>query len=113
LLKSENTKSVKVAYLAFQDGVTPDMLLSDVYWRNNQYHAYADNEEYKEKPEINRDSEGNITSYRVKTDMPIFKNKAGKRLVLDYEDQVNPDKIVRYLNIKANVLIDNRGDKFT
>ena len=38
---------------------------------------------------------------------PIFKNKQGKRLMLDSNHKINPDKIIRYLNIKATLLIDN------
>ena len=41
---------------------------------------------------------------------PIFKNKQGKRLMLNKQNQINPDKIVRYLNIKANVFIENSLD---
>ena len=44
--------------------------------------------------------------YNVRTDLPIFKNTAGKRLMLPKELQVNPDKIVRYLNIKACVFVE-------
>lgn len=44
--------------------------------------------------------------YSVYVGMPIFKNKAGKRLMLPKDLQVNPDKIVRYLNIKAKVFIE-------
>jgi hypothetical protein len=44
--------------------------------------------------------------HRIYTNLPIFKNKAGKRLMLPRELQVNPDKLVRYLNIKANVFIE-------
>ena len=47
--------------------------------------------------------------YEVKTKLPIFKNKQGKRLLLPLEKQVNPDKIVRYINIKANVFIEPQG----
>ena len=44
--------------------------------------------------------------YKIHTDMPIFKNKSGKRVMLPRELQINPDKIVRYLNIKAKVFIE-------
>ena len=44
--------------------------------------------------------------YVIRTGLPIFKNRAGKRMLLPKELQINPDKIVRYLNIKANVYID-------
>ena len=50
---------------------------------------------------------------KVYTSLPIFKNKAGKRLMLPRELQVNPDKIVRYLNIKANVFIEASSDDGT
>lgn len=44
---------------------------------------------------------------RIHTHLPIFKNKVGKRLMLPKHLQINPDKIVRYLNIKARVFIDS------
>lgn len=44
--------------------------------------------------------------FKIYTDLPIFKNKAGKRLMLPKELQVNPDKIVRYVNIRAKVKIE-------
>lgn len=44
--------------------------------------------------------------FKVYTDLPIFKNRAGKRLTLPKHLQVNPDKIVRYLNIRAKVIIE-------
>ena len=43
---------------------------------------------------------------RIHTHLPIFKNKAGKRVMLPADKQINPDKIVRYLNIKARVFIE-------
>lgn len=48
--------------------------------------------------------------FKIYTDLPIFKNKAGKRLMLPKELQVNPDKIVRYLNIRAKVFIEASGN---
>ena len=44
-------------------------------------------------------------------DKPIFKNRQGKRLMLPKELQLNPDKIVRLLNIKASIqIIDDSTD---
>ena len=37
--------------------------------------------------------------------LPIFKDLTGKRLMLPREEQVNPDKLVTLLNIKANISI--------
>lgn len=42
----------------------------------------------------------------IYTNLPIFKNKQGKRLMLPKELQINPDKIIRYLNIKAKVILE-------
>ena len=50
--------------------------------------------------------------FKIYTNLPIFKNKAGKRLMLPKELQVNPDKIVRYLNIKAKVIIEAQKEAF-
>ena len=49
--------------------------------------------------------------FKVYTNLPVFKNKAGKRLTLPKHLQVNPDKIVRYLNIRAKVYIEAMGNK--
>ena len=38
-------------------------------------------------------------------DLPIFKDINGRRLMLPREEQLNPDKIVTLLNIKANISI--------
>jgi hypothetical protein len=37
--------------------------------------------------------------------LPIFKDATGKRKMLSREEQLNPDKIVILLNIKANINI--------
>ena len=44
--------------------------------------------------------------FKIHTHLPVFKDISGKRLTLPIQEQVNPDKIVRYLNIKAKVLIE-------
>lgn len=56
------------------------------------------------------ESEG---GFKIYTHLPIFKNKAGKRVMLPRALQVNPDKIVRYLNIKAKVFIEFMGDSIS
>ena len=105
LLKSTPTNYVEVSYLIFKDPSKASELLSELYWRNIAGNAYADGIENKVGTNIERDNDGNIISYTIHLDKPIFKNTAGKRLMLDEEDQINPDKIVRYLNIKAKVFI--------
>lgn len=95
LLKS-NVKYVTVHYLTLNENIDPDILLSELYYRNSQGNSYADVDSNKITP---------INS-RILTHLPIFKNRAGKRLMLPKELQVNPDKIVRYLNIKAKVFVE-------
>jgi hypothetical protein len=77
-------------------------LLSEIYYRNSKGHAYADSDISKCEP-INGE---------IHTHLPIFKNKQGKRLTLPKELQINPDKIVRYLNIKAKIVIKAQNDTF-
>ena len=50
--------------------------------------------------------------YKIYTNLPVFKNTVGKRLVLPKHLQVNPDKIVRYLNIKAKIIIEAQKEAF-
>ena len=189
MIKSE-VKWVDVSYLTLKEGFSPVDLLSEIYYRNNKGHSYADVDANKQAPDtamynvtnrkiegtqlINKEAVirlleqygpewpvGNDTSrsketahhcgylreidlsdmqpipegadvmlwddpvaeyhgikvadhwllepeggHRIYTHFPIFKNKAGKRVMLPRELQVNPDKIIRYLNIKANVYIE-------
>ena len=45
------------------------------------------------------------SSKKVWLGYPIFKDLTGKRPMLKREDQINPDKIVTLLNIKANITV--------
>ena len=45
------------------------------------------------------------TERKVWYDLPIFKDITGKRVMLPKEQQVNPDKLVTLLNIKATISI--------
>lgn len=101
LLKS-NVKSVQVYYLVLKQDKNVSDLLSELYYRNKEYNTYADFNTNMIKP--------SHEDYLI--DMPIFKNRAGKRIMLDEKDQKNPDKIVRYLNIKAKIFIE-ASDKTT
>lgn len=69
----------------------------------SKYHGILVSQHWLLKPE---------GGHRIHTHLPIFKNKAGKRLMLPKELQVNPDKIVRYLNIKAKVFIEAMGQSY-
>lgn len=47
---------------------------------------------------------------KVHFDLPIFKDLSGKRLTLPKEEQINPDKLVTLLNIKAKInIIDQQN----
>ena len=88
---------IRISYLTLKSGVKISDLYSELYYRNSRKVSYADSDIYRVAP-----GDPDYTP-----DLPIFKNKAGKRLMLPRELQINPDKIVRYLNIKANVFIDS------
>ena len=102
-LLKDNVKYIYVHYLALKDDVDPSSLLSDIYYRNSKGNSYADTDINKVTP----------LDGKILTHLPIFKNKAGKRVMLPRELQINPDKIVRYLNIKAKVFIESGSDDGT
>ena len=70
-------------------------------------NTWYDKVEYANKIKVNDLQVMIETQATIHTSYPIFKNKQGKRVVLPKELQVNPDKIIRYLNIKAQVTIYN------
>lgn len=98
-LLKDSVTWVDVYYLVLKEEVSPSKLLSELYYRNIRGISYADTDVNKRAPE----------NGKIYTNLPIFKNKVGKRLMLPRELQINPDKIVRYLNIKANVFIESEG----
>ena len=56
------------------------------------------------------DVDKQVTGEKIHTSLPIFKNKAGKREVLPEKLQVNPDKIVRLLNIRATISVETPNE---
>jgi len=81
-----------------------------MYYRNKAGHAYSDYDTEKVAPGSysTTDKDGNVTNYdeTIHTNLPIYKNIAGKREVLPEKQQINSDKIVRLLNIKAIIDIE-------
>lgn len=95
-LFNDGVERVRVSYLKLKKDVDSSILNSELYYRNKERHSYADIDSNKVAP---GEAGYDLTK-------PIFKNKLGKRLMLPKELQINPNKIVRYLNIKANVFIE-------
>ena len=117
LLNDTNTDYIEISYLALKPQYKPQDLLSEIYYRNSEGNTYADVDTNKLDTSVKdangnilKDPDGNIIK-KIHIDKPIFKNSQGKRLTLPEELQVNPDKIVRYLNIKANVLVGDGTPK--
>lgn len=75
-----------------------ETLLTELYYRNSAGNAYADYDHNKIGPGIAK-------TEKVYYDLPIFKDITGKRKMLPKDEQLNPDKIVTLLNIKANIKI--------
>lgn len=83
-------------------------LCSELYYRNKNKAPYADWESSKIKAE----SSGAYTLPNiVREGYPPYKDRNGKRLVLDRKDMVNPEHIVRLLNIKAKIYSFNGGSQ--
>lgn len=103
-LQAQNVTYIKVSYLILKYMKDTENLLSELYYRNKEGHSYADVGGNKVAVGVIEDDSGK-TKFDVKLGLPIFKNLAGKRLMLEEEKQLNPDKLVRYLNIRANISI--------
>jgi len=82
--------------------------LSELYFRNKAGNSYADISDNAVRP---TDGILEETNYIIHLNKPIFKNKAGKRLMLSENDQINPDKIIRYLNIKVEITIASDSNR--
>ena len=84
----------------------PDVPVDNLEWVDDvsRYHGIMVADHWLLTPE---------GGHRIHTHLPIFKNKAGKRVMLPKELQINPDKIVRYLNIKAKVFIEAMGQSYS
>ena len=107
LLNNTSTTEITVQYLCFKERCGVKNILSELYYRNKVGNSYPDTDDNKLEPSFSKNSDGEIVDFNIDTTKPIFKNKQGKRLMLSKNLQINPDKIVRYLNIKANIQIEN------
>lgn len=99
-----NNVKIPVWGLYLKSGATAQDLASELYYRNSAGNNYADWETNKVKPVLTGSGSGTVLfSDVVNKNLPIFKNRAGKRLTLDRNDMINPTHIVRLLNIKAKI----------
>lgn len=98
-----NSVRIPVWGLYMKAGVTAKQLASELYYRNINGNNYADWETSKITPSVKGAGDTIALSEVIDRNLPIFKNRAGKRLTLDREDMINPSHIVRLLNIKAKI----------
>ena len=120
-IKDNNMEHVQLrdgSYVYTQNAIT-EAVLSEMYYRNKAGHAYSDYDTEKVAPGSysTTDKDGNVIHHdeTIHTKLPIYKNIVGKREVLPEKQQINSDKIVRLLNIKATIDIEtpaNASDTF-
>lgn len=91
-LTTKNSNKISSVFIHKDLGST---LLSELYYRNKEGHAYADTDVNKQEP--------NTKEKLIHTNAPIFKNLQGKREMLPKDKQINPDTIVKLLNIRATI----------
>ena len=96
-LTTRNSNKISSVFIHKDLGST---LLSELYYRNKEGHAYADTDVNKWEP--NTKESLNIGEL-IHTNAPIFKNLQGKREMLPKDKQINPDTIVKLLNIRATI----------
>lgn len=89
--------SIPVYGLYLKEGVNVTKLASELYYRNKDGHSYADWETSKVQPTTK------TLEDIISQNLPIFKDRSGKRPTLPYDEMINPTHIVRLLNIKATI----------
>ena len=120
-IKDDSMEHVQLhdgSYVCTQNTIT-EAVLSEMYYRNKAGHAYSDydTEKVAPGPYSTTDKDGNVIHHdeTIHTNLPIYKNIVGKREVLPEKQQINSNKIVRLLNIKATIDIEtpaNASDTF-
>ena len=106
----ENVKNddgyVTESYLKVKDGVSYSDLCSEFYLR------YDENED-EESVTANGYTTYKPSDDGYNLDLTIYSDDSGRRQWLDQEDQKNADKVVRYLNIRANITTVYTGQNAT
>ena len=94
-------KSVPVYGLYYKGNI--EEFYSELYYRNRKGHSYSD-DAANSRNYIKYDKDNKPISLDKKAlELPIFKDSTGKRINLPRKQMLNPDKIVRLLNIKAKI----------
>lgn len=109
----EHVQLIDGSYVHTQEAITEEVL-SEMYYRNSAGHVYSDYDTNRVAPGSYSitDKDGNVTTYdeTIHTNLPIYKSISGKREVLPENQQINSDKIVRLLNIKATISIETPNE---
>ena len=103
---------------------TVQELNAELYYRNIKGHSYSDwpsnsnipgdctNSELEWTSKLSTQSESEYAEQMqdklqtsVEQQYPIFKDRSGRRMTLDEDDQINGNKIIRYINIRATIYI--------
>ena len=94
--------------LFLKPNIEYNQLCSELYYRNKEKHSYADDIanrlKYEDQFTVDENDKPKLLSDAV-YNYPIFKDLTGKRLMLPRDKQLNPDTIVKLLNIKATIKI--------
>ena len=94
-------KTVPIYALFYKGDVSK--FYSELYYRNSAGNSYADKSDNKQCY-INYDDDKKPVSLQTAAlSLPIYKSIEGKRINLPRKEQLNPDKLVRLLNIRATI----------
>ena len=125
------TQENKIQYKAFsaEDKANLDSLNAELYYRNIQNHEYSDwpansnqpnyctDETYLWRSQKTGESDDDYKAWQVETlnkirakNLPIYKDRSGRKIMLPEADRLNDGKIVRYLNIRATIYVNFNND---
>ena len=130
IIKTGSGQTIQIYGTPKANRYSPIDIHSELYYRNIAGNAYSDWQEHSNIPEyqtnlgkvwkhrdiLNQDENqykadmAALFAESIKNNYPIFKDRAGKKLMLPEEDRINEGQIVRYINIRANIYVNFKND---
>lgn len=124
-IKTGSGQTIQIFGTPKANRYSPIDIHSELYYRNIAGNVYSDWQENSNIPEYqtnlgkvwrHRDiSTEDINQYKeamaplfaesINNNYPIFKDRSGRKLMLPEDDRINDGQVVRYINIRANILV--------
>ena len=124
-IKTGSGQTIQIFGTPKANRYSPIDIHSELYYRNIAGHACSDWYEQSNMPEY-QTNPGKVWKHRdilnqdenqykqamqelfnesIENNYPIFKDRSGRKIMLPEEDRINDGQVVRYINIRATILV--------